>query len=1226
MFTQKIKIILFQIFLLSSIYSNAQVYSEDFEDRSKNLNIIGRGICKIESGIFKSKDAYACFGDKNIQNYRFMFKARAPKDAEQVQIWAGFRTHNRFDRYVVGLKGGLQDDIYLSRMGYMGTDELLDISPLDFHPETGKWYNFKIEVCENRIRVFLNDETLPRIDVTDENADLAPSGPITLGGGWIETEFDDLRIEALSPNALKDVPVKTYSVNTTTEEKESKRKLERSAYKPVIVEGLEQSRTEINLDGNWLFLPEYEAKEKIPADPEVGDDKWHVMSVPNFWTPIRIWLHGETMNRGKFSKGVSDTYYQKETLRCRSYTFDYKKTAAAWYRQWIELPESISGKRIMLNFDAVSKTAEVYINGKLAASHIGMFGDFQVDGSKFFNPGKNLIAVKVSRTFANEAKSSASSNELNDATDFYYSSVRDNKAPRKSEFQITNNVLKELPHGFYGDNPAGIWQPVSLVITDLVKIEDVFIKPALDGAGFDVIVKNHSAQKASFNLFSDIVELESGHLFYSQKSVDKIELKPGEERVITYSVSNLKPHLWTPQSPNLYNFTFRLATDKGQELDAMTIQSGFRTFEVKNGLFELNGKPYWLRGGNHTPFALAPNDETLANSFYQIMKAGNIEITRTHTTPYNKLWINAADRNGIGISHEGTWPWLMIHDSMPDKALIDMWANEYLGLLKKYRNHPSIFFWTINNEMKFYDNEPDPEKRKEKMKIISDVVKRIREIDPTRPISFDSNYTRNVKKLGKDFYEGIDDGDIDDMHSYTNWYNHTLFEQFNGEFQRNHRNEGRPLISQEMSTGYPNNETGHPSRFYTLVHQNPQSLVGYDSYAFGNPESFLKVQSFITGELAEALRRSNDKASGILHFALLTWFRNVYDAQTIEPYPTYYAIKRALQPVLVSAELWGRNFYAGENIPIRICVVNDLECGRDLNSTVLHWQIESENGKTITRGKAEFPTVKHYKREWITPEIKIPTNIMGNKVKAKLKLRLTELGKEISANEYEILLANKEWTNVADNQKKIVLVDKGNTAAIFNALNINHKIETDLSSAMNVKADLIVLSGLGKGLTDTDYRAVKEYIAKGGKVLLLNAEDASMAIFPEYITGWIKPTEGDIVNMEMPESSVFDGIDLLELRYFNNNKREVPTVCHSALQVKRNDKVEELASHIKIHGYINGDMQQRSDYVKTIKGFPIIKIKEGKGVVLVSTMAHDKSLTDPVAARLLVNMINNMLK
>jgi hypothetical protein len=56
-------------------------------------------------------------------------------------------------------------------------------------------------------------------------------------------------------------------------------------------------------------------------------------------------------------------------------------------------------------------------------------------------------------------------------------------------------VLTDVPHGFYGGNPAGIWQPVKLTISQQLKIEDVFIKPSLAGATFDITVKNYADKK-----------------------------------------------------------------------------------------------------------------------------------------------------------------------------------------------------------------------------------------------------------------------------------------------------------------------------------------------------------------------------------------------------------------------------------------------------------------------------------------------------------------------------------------------------------------------------------------------------------------------------------------------------------------------------------------------------------------------------------------------------------
>ena len=167
-------------------------WQNDFSNQGEILKTVGRGECSIADGVFRSNGSYACFGNPEWKNYSMSFKARAPKGAEQVQIWAGFRAYNRFDRYVVGIKGGLQDDVYLMRTGYMGTDEFMGVRPLGFHPVPGEWYSMKVEVCGNRIRVFVNGDKEPYIDVVDKNANLAPSGEVTLGGGWIETEFDDL--------------------------------------------------------------------------------------------------------------------------------------------------------------------------------------------------------------------------------------------------------------------------------------------------------------------------------------------------------------------------------------------------------------------------------------------------------------------------------------------------------------------------------------------------------------------------------------------------------------------------------------------------------------------------------------------------------------------------------------------------------------------------------------------------------------------------------------------------------------------------------------------------------------------------------------------------------------------------------------------------------------------------------------------------------------------------
>src|SRR3954454_15822465 len=119
------------------------------------------------------------------------------------------------------------------------------------------------------------------------------------------------------------------------------------------------------------------------------------------------------------------------------------------------------------------------------------------------------------------------------------------------------------------------------------------------------------------------------------------------------------------------------------------------------------------------------------------------------------------------------------------------------------RNHPSVFLFTVGNEMMLRDP-----KNMKKWELMSQVTKQTRQLAPDRPIVVSSDYVRDPE-----FYEstlkpaGIDDGDVDDMHRYNGWYADSPF-VVDSKFEKEVKNNGgaqggRPLIGQEMSTGYP---------------------------------------------------------------------------------------------------------------------------------------------------------------------------------------------------------------------------------------------------------------------------------------------------------------------------------------------------------------------------------------------------------------------------------------
>src|SRR5258705_168983 len=77
---------------------------------------------------------------------------------------------------------------------------------------------------------------LPRNDITGRNNNLAPSGKVTLGGGWITAMYEGLSIKELAPGAMDNTPRLEYTSLLKTNNKEEKRTAQRRAYRPVMVE------------------------------------------------------------------------------------------------------------------------------------------------------------------------------------------------------------------------------------------------------------------------------------------------------------------------------------------------------------------------------------------------------------------------------------------------------------------------------------------------------------------------------------------------------------------------------------------------------------------------------------------------------------------------------------------------------------------------------------------------------------------------------------------------------------------------------------------------------------------------------------------------------------------------------------------------------------------------------------------------------------------------------
>jgi len=200
--------------------------------------IIGRAEVQTTANSLLIAGGYAV-NDQTLSDAEVSFQARAPLDVEQVQIWGGFRCRDRDSRYVFGLRGGNDNDVYLARYASDGGAKFLGFAPLDFKPVPGTWYRLRVEFFGDRFQLYLNDEKLPRLNVVDNNAGWT-SGGIALGGGWLPAEFSDLHVRSLTgaeEAVLLAMGDAQWSPPVT--DKEALRQRQRSAYAPATFPPLE---------------------------------------------------------------------------------------------------------------------------------------------------------------------------------------------------------------------------------------------------------------------------------------------------------------------------------------------------------------------------------------------------------------------------------------------------------------------------------------------------------------------------------------------------------------------------------------------------------------------------------------------------------------------------------------------------------------------------------------------------------------------------------------------------------------------------------------------------------------------------------------------------------------------------------------------------------------------------------------------------------------------------
>lgn len=370
------------------------------------------------------------------------------------------------------------------------------------------------------------------------------------------------------------------------------------------------------------------------------------------------------------------------------------------YQKSIFAPVQWNGKVVILTFEAVGHSCDVYINGKHTKHHDCGYTAFSCDVSELLNYGEeNLITVKVN------------SKENLDQPPFGY-------------------VIDYMTYG-------GIYRDVYFEIKEQTHFTDVFLQPSLLER---ISTSKRTPKQIKMMKVQGILKTQC----YLSKNVYDLAVKErvfikqflGEELILSQPVGGLESDgdkyilnlttaptsvkLWDVESPYLYNVKTQLLLDD-EVVDEFEASVGFRSSEFRKNGYYLNGRKVKLRGLNRHqsyPYVGYAMPESMQRLDAKILKDElGLNAVRTSHYPQSQYFIDECDKLGLlvfteipGWQHIGGSKWQ------------DIAVENTKDMVLQYRNHPSIILWGVRiNES--IDND--------------DFYKRTNEVahryDPTRP-------------------------------------------------------------------------------------------------------------------------------------------------------------------------------------------------------------------------------------------------------------------------------------------------------------------------------------------------------------------------------------------------------------------------------------------------------------------------------------------------------------
>ena len=357
----------------------------------------------------------------------------------------------------------------------------------------------------------------------------------------------------------------------------------------------------------------------------------------------------------------------------------------AFYSRSIDVPESWTGKSVLLDIDGAYENAEVTLNDEPLGVHPYGYTPWQISLDDVIIPGEN------------------------------------------NTLEIDTRDVQPNCRWYSG---GGLYRQISLYVGEPCHIRpwDIFLTTPVVSEESSTLHLNvtvtNTASEAAFGTLT--LAVEDSHI--------SVPVQIPADNTKNFDIELLLPSvsLWSAEEPHLHEAVITLDTNFGVDTSVELV--GFRHIEIDalHGM-RVNGNPVKLLGGcihhDNTFLGAAAYPAAEKRKLMKLKSAGYNAVRLAHNPP-SGTFLDLCDKIGVYVIDEAFDCWKISKNDLDYHLYYaKWWQDDMAAMIRRDRNHPSIFCWSIGNELTEIGG------RGNGPQMIREMSDYVRTLDHSRPIT-----------------------------------------------------------------------------------------------------------------------------------------------------------------------------------------------------------------------------------------------------------------------------------------------------------------------------------------------------------------------------------------------------------------------------------------------------------------------------------------------------------